>query len=318
MVSSANNATIPPGHHLAAILPSKGSALEVIHRPTPIPGPNELLIEVKSIALNPIDFYQRDFGLAVASYPAVIGSDIAGTVLSAGSSVPFDAPKPGTRVAAKAPCFAMKGAPDYGGLQACVLIPAENAVPLPQRMGFNDASLLPMAVATVWAGWYTIGLHRDTTYTAADRKGMLVWGGASSIGSAAVQVAKLMGFYVYATASEKHHEYIRSLGANRVFDYKSEDVVESIVKAAREDGVAIQMGYDAVGQLESCLEILKELKEEGVAKLASAVPLREDSPKVEGVEVKFVAVPTNEKERTEFFRFVRCFEEGCQWYEACA
>ncbi len=294
----------PSGQHLAAILPSKGSRLEVTYRPTPTPGPKELLIEVKSIALNPIDWYQREAGFAIASYPAIPGSDIAGTVLSAGSSVSSDAPGPGTRVAAFAPCFFMKGAPDYGAFQTRVLVPAANAVPLPQTMSFNEASLLPMAVATTWAGWFGIGIPRDAAYTTVDKKGMLVWGGASSIGSAAVQVAKLMGFHVYVTASEKHHEYLKGLGASKVFDYKGEGVVESIVKAAKEDGVEIQTGFDAVGQLQSCLDILKEFKGDGVAKLASAIPLSEDSPKTEGVEVKFVAAPNDEEERTESFHFI--------------
>ena len=295
----------PSGQHLAAILPSKGSALEVTHRPPPTPGPAELLIEVKSIALNPVDYYQRDYGFPpLTSYPSVLGSDIAGTVVSAGSSVPSDAPKPGTRVAAFATAFFMQGAPDYGAFQTRVLVPVANAVPLPEGMSLTEASLLPMSVETAWAGWYTIGLPRDTAYTAADKKGMLVWGGASSIGSGAVQIAKSMGFSVYVTSSEKHHEYLKGLGASKVFDYRGEDVVESIVKAAKEDGVTVQMGFDAVGQVKSCLEILKEAKGKGTAKLASARPLSEDSPKMEGVEVKFISPPEDEKERMEFFHFV--------------
>ncbi|KAL9128813.1 MAG: hypothetical protein Q9217_002594 [Psora testacea] len=294
----------PSDQHLAAILPSKGSALEVTHRLTPVPGPNELLVEVKSIALNPIDWHQRDHGFAIASYPAVVGSDIAGTVIAAGPSVPSDAPQPGTRVSAFAPCFFVRGAPDYGALQTRVLVPAVNAVPLPQAMSFNEASLFPMAVTTAWSGWYSIGVPRDTAYTAGDKKGMLVWGGASSIGSAAVQLAKLMGFTVYATASDKHHEYLKGLGASKLFDYRGEDVVGSIVKAAKEDGVTVQMGFDAVGQLEPCMEILKELKGDETAKLASAILLSEDRPRAEGVEVRFVAAPEDEEERMEFFHFV--------------
>ncbi|KAK5019256.1 hypothetical protein LTR16_000372 [Cryomyces antarcticus] len=85
--------SIPPGQHVAATIPSKGSALIVTHRPAPGPGPNELLIEVKCIALNPIDWKQRGSGFAVASYPTIVGSDLAGTVLSIGSSVPYDAPE---------------------------------------------------------------------------------------------------------------------------------------------------------------------------------------------------------------------------------
>ncbi|MCJ1264615.1 hypothetical protein MMC22_004489 [Lobaria immixta] len=292
------------GEHLAAVLPAKGSALEVVNRQTPTPGPNELLIEVKSIALNPVDHYMRDHGMFVSSYPAVLGSDIAGVVVSAGSSGPSNELKPGTRIAAFATAFYKQGAPDYGALQSRVLVPAENVVPLPQGISFNEATLLPMAVTTAWAGWYTVGLPRDTAYTAADKKGMLVWGGASSIGSAAVQIAKLMGFSVYVTASAKHHEYLKTLGATKVFDYKSENVVESIVKAAKEDEVTIQTGFDAVGQLRQCLDILKEFKGQGTSRLAEATPLSENSPKEEGVEVKFVQPSEDEKERSEHFHFV--------------
>jgi NADPH:quinone reductase-like Zn-dependent oxidoreductase len=294
----------PSGQHLAAILPSKYSAFELTHRPTPTPGPNELLIEVKAIALNPIDHHQRYLGVFIAAYPAVIGSDIAGTVITAGASVPRDAPKPGTRVAAFAPCFYMQGAPDYGAFQTRVLVPAANAVPLPDRISFNEGSVLPMAVLTTWAGLYNLGVPRDTAYTAADKKGMLVWGGSSSVGSAAVQVASLLGFTVYTTASEKHHEYLKSLGASKVFDYRREDVVESIVKAAKEDGLTIQLGYLAAGQLQSSLEILKELKGEGTAKLASAPLMPENPPNLEGVEAQFVVWPKDEEERMEFTHFV--------------
>ena len=191
------NSFIMSSQHLAAILPSKGSRLEVTYRLTPTPGPSDLLIAVKAIAVNPIDHYQRDRGLPpIAAYPAVIGSDIAGTVISAGSNVSSGAPKPGTRVTAFCPAYYVQGAPDYGALQTRALVPAVSAAPIPQGMSFRDASILPLAVLTVWSGWYSIGLARDTAFTPADKQGMLVWGGASSIGSAAIQVAKLMGFTV--------------------------------------------------------------------------------------------------------------------------
>lgn len=64
------------------------------------------------------------------------------------------------------------------------------------------------------------------------------------------------------------------------------------------------MGSDAVGQLQACLEILKESKGKGMAELASAVLSSEDPPKAEGVEVKSVASPEDEKERMWFFHFV--------------
>lgn len=296
--------TPPSGQHLAVILPSVGSALEVIHRPTPTPGPTELLIEVKSVALNPIDWIQRASGFALEVFPAVIGSDVAGIVISTGSAVPSDAPKPGTRVAAFAPCFYTKGDPDHGALQTRVLVPASNATPLPDNISFNEASLLPMAVATAWAGFYTLGVAGDTAYTPADKQGILVWGAASSVGSTVVQVARELGFRVYATASTKHHEYIKTLGASQVFEYRDDDVVSKIIDAIRDDGVTLQYGYDAVGALASCQKILSTLKPaSSTAHLASAPPVPADAPQVDGVEVKFVLPPHDEDARDEHFHF---------------
>ena len=245
----------------------------------------------------------RDIGFVIASYPAVIGSDIAGIVISAGSSVLPDAPKIGTRVAAFAPCFSKRGAPDYGAFQKKVLVPAAAAVSLPDALSFNEAALLPMAVQTAWAGWYSMGIPCDMTFKAGPNQGMLVWGGGSSVGSAAIQTANLLGFKVYATASAKHHEYLKSLGAKRVFDYKDEHVVASIVKTVREDQVALYLGYDAVGGLQPCQEILKRLNGDGT-KLVTTIPLQADSPITEGVDTVFVAAPGDWVQRMEFSRFV--------------
>lgn len=252
--------------------------------------------------LTPETLAVRDFGIVINSYPAVIGSDIGGTIIAAGSSVSL---KPGTRVAAFAPAFFVQGAPDYGAFQAKALIPASNVTPLPDSVSFNEASLLGMSVVTAWCGWYTVGLPlRDSIYTSADRKGVLVWGGASSIGNGAVQTAKMLGLTVYATASSKHHEYIKTLGAKETFDYKDDGVVEKIVKAAKGDRIELKIAFDAAGQVRSCLDVLKEFKAGDLPKLATAIPMSDQTPKEDGVEVKFVAAPTEEKPEREFFAFV--------------
>ncbi|KAF2141106.1 uncharacterized protein K452DRAFT_288480 [Aplosporella prunicola CBS 121167] len=296
----------PSSHHLAAVVPSKGSTLQIAHRPTPTPGPVELLIEVKSIALNPVDHYMRDSGYAITSYPAVLGSDIAGTVLAAGSLVPPTAFKPGTRIAAFAQCFFVHGEPAYGAFQQRVLVPAVNAVPLPESMSFNGAAVLPMAVTTAWAGFgFALGVPRDVAWRAEQGEGVLIWGGASSVGSAAVQVARLLGFKVYVTASERHHAYMKCLGASRAFEYKDEDVVERIVRAVKEDGVSMRLGFDAVGhQMQSSIEVLKRLNGGRTAKLASAARIPAGLEEMEGVKVTFVRSPEEEMARMDFFHFV--------------
>ncbi|KAL8933945.1 MAG: hypothetical protein Q9211_005495 [Gyalolechia sp. 1 TL-2023] len=289
--------------HPAAVLESKGSPLSVTTRPTPTPGPNEVLVEVKAVALNGIDNYMRESGFFLDFYPAVIGSDISGTIVATGSSATKY--KIGTRVAGYAPTFFVHGAPDYGAFQAKTLLPEANVAPLPEGLAFNEATLLPMCAMTAWSGLWTLGFPlREPLYTAQDKKGILVWGGASSIGSGTVQTAKMLGFTVYATASEKHHDYIKSLGAKHVFDYKGADVVEKIVKAIRGDGNTVQHAFDAVGQVRACMDVLKEFKSGGSPRVATAVPMFGQAPQEEGIEAKFITPPTDETERVQFFTFV--------------
>ena len=163
--------------HTAAVLPSKGSPLTITTTPTPAPGPTELLISVHSIALNPIDIYMRDAGFMISTYPAIIGSDVAGTLISSGSSVASSAPKVGSRVAAFAPCFPKRGAPDYGAFQQKVLVPAAAAVLLPDHVTMNEGAVLPMAVQTAWAGFYSIGMPLEMGFRAPPNVGDAGLGG---------------------------------------------------------------------------------------------------------------------------------------------
>jgi NADPH:quinone reductase-like Zn-dependent oxidoreductase len=287
--------------HLAAVLHEAGKPMKAENRVTPTPNPDELLLEVKSVALNPIDVYHRDFGFHISHYPTVVGYDIGGIVLAAGSDVNPAAPKVGARVAAVSATFYTEGLPDYGALQTKCVVPADYVAEIPDNMSFNEASTFGMQITTTWAGWFSIGLSNNFQVAPSEKRGCLVWGASSSVGSGAVQTAKIQGFTVYATASEKHHEYVKTLGASRVFDYKDSQVVEKIVKAAREDGITVNVGYDAVGALSQCQAILKEWKP---AKLASAPPLKPDDPVAEGVEQKFVEAPAGEKERRAHMSFV--------------
>ncbi|KAL4781771.1 chaperonin 10-like protein [Aspergillus varians] len=285
----------PPTSHRAAILPEKGSPLSITPRQTPTPGPTEVLVKVHAIAINPVDHYQRDLGFPpIPHYPTVLGSDTAGTIVSLGSEVPPDTPRPGTRVVALASGFYKENRGDYGAFQEYVLTSPENLAVLPDSVSFEEAAILPLAVFTAWNGWCVAGLDHETKYTPAngEKRALLVWGGASSVGSVAVQIAKGMGFVVYVTASAKHHEYMKELGADRVFDYRDGDAVSQIIGAARGDGVTLRIAYDAVpGSLEPTLEVLGALKGEETARIAFAPPLPADAPTVEGIETKFVLPP---------------------------
>ncbi|KAJ6107869.1 zinc binding protein [Penicillium sp. IBT 18751x] len=281
--------------HQAAIVPQKGGPLAVVQRETPTPAPNELLIEVHAVALNPVDIYQRDMGMFIQEYPAVLGSDVSGIVAKTGSSVTL---APGTRVTAFASAFMHQGSPNYGALQRYVLVSKEMVAVLPESYSFTEGCVFPMAALTSWNGWLWAGVPREDS--PKGKEGVLVWGAGSSMGSFAVQGAKLAGYTVYATASPQHHEYVKGLGASRMFDYKAGDVLEQIVDAAKEDGLAFKMGYHATGSQQLSVDVMEALRGDGEKVKLAIAPIIDASVKVpEGVETAFVSAPNDLDARYE-------------------
>ncbi|MCJ1438467.1 hypothetical protein MMC27_007857 [Xylographa pallens] len=299
------------GKHQAAVLPQKGGPLSVADRATPEPGPNEVLIEVKAVALNPVDYFQRDLGMPpVPSYPAVIGSDVAGLVAKVGSNV-SNAPPPGSRAIAFASSFYQNGSPDHGAFQKYVLAQSEGVIALPDTLSFEEGAVFPLAVLTALSGWTTVGIPLDTKFTPQDKQAVLIWGGASSVGTFAVQSAKSMGFTVYTTASPKHHEYLKKLGADAVFDYKTSDVVSQIIDTVKKDGVILRTANCVVnGSLQPTLDVLKATKGDAVAKVAHTPGPVPEGPTIDGAEIKFNLPPMDPAERNE--HVYKCFHVWLQ------
>lgn len=308
--------------HDAAVLTSRGGRLSIQKIFTQSPGPEEILINVKSIAVNPVDYYMRDSGFLLQDYPAVPGSDIAGTIAAVGANVPRSTRgtllQPGTRVAAFAMSVYTQGKPAYGAFQTQVLVPADNVTILPDNISFNQGASLPMAVLTAWSGMRTLDFSYDpqpTTTTTTDnttapptKKGLLVWGAASSIGLATVQIAsKTLGLTVYAVASGQHAAYLESLSAAAVFDYHGDraSVVGQIVSAARADHVALSHAFHATGDLQAAQEVVAAFRGPAAAVVATAVPMDAASPATDGVESRFILPPPPEHGlRDTHFAFV--------------
>ncbi|KAF2759760.1 zinc-binding oxidoreductase-like protein CipB [Pseudovirgaria hyperparasitica] len=296
-----------PQTHTAAVLVDKDThSFTFEQRATPTPGPNDILIEVHALALNPIDYMQRDRGFPAIDYPSIVGSDIGGIVVAVGSAVPSSYPQPGTRVTAFAPSFYEKGKPDYGAFQKYACVWKEMVTAIPENMGLVEASTLGMATYTAMNGIYTAGLPLDGRYTATDKKALLIWGGSASVGASMVQVARIMGITTYVTASAKNHGFLKTLGASRLFDYKDADVVQQIVAAASEDGLVLKHAYDAAGGTRQILDVLKEFKDgqEPVLASAPASIFKPDSPREPGVAVKFVKCPDEPTERSKHFDYI--------------
>ncbi|KAJ5320293.1 hypothetical protein PENANT_c010G00606 [Penicillium antarcticum] len=333
--------------HLAAVSPAKGLSFELQTRPTPKPGPSELLIAVKCVALNPADAIMRDQGLMIPTYPTVIGFDMSGLVLEIGDNVPTgdtdddSGPsfQPGiTRVAAYAVSVWKYCDPDYGAFQERCLIPWQHAVPIPgSGMTWSEAATLPVAVEVPLSAWDAMGIPRvgdafvsapvsisSTTDTngsgqktnTGKHEALLIWGASSSVGTMGVQTARLLRddpnssfAAVYATAGSLNHNYVHSLGADRVFDYNDSQVVAAIVSAAKEDGVVIRYCFLATGDLAPCQAVLKKFFEHDKAsitktsKIASAPPLPPNAKEMNGLETIFVFPSVVEAERLEQFRY---------------
>lgn len=293
----------PSGKHLAAIVPQKGGPLAVVERTTPTCGPKQLLIEVHAIAFNPVDYYQRDMGFFIEKYPAVIGSDVAGIIVQTGSDMSPSSPAIGTRVTALASSFYHKGSPDHGAMQKYILVGEDTVAVLPDSFSFVEGCVFPMAALTSWNGWLWAGISRSPI-ASSDKKGVLVWGASSSMGALAVQGAKNMGYTVYATASPQHHEYLKTLGAARVFDYKSENVSSDILDAAKEDGLTIRVAYHATGAQQVSADVISKLAAGDQGKLAIA-PIVDKSLKVpENVEAAFVNAPEGPEAREERLHWI--------------
>ncbi|KAL4810610.1 GroES-like protein [Aspergillus unguis] len=294
--------------HLAAVCPAKGEPFEIHSRPTPTPGPGELLIEVKSVALNPADYIMRAQGLLVSTYPTVLGFDMVGIVIEVGDNVPGI--RPGTRVAAYAAWAWKASNPDYGAFQEKCLVPWQHAILLPDdTISWNEAATLPVSIQVPLSAWDSLGIAKlgpvsPEPAVKPKKNALLIWGASSSVGTMGVQTARLICedpsspfAAVYATAGVPNHEYVQSLGARRVFDYKEAHVVDDILSAAREDGLVIQHSFLAMGELAQCQQVLGAfVTESQTARIASAPPIPLNAETVNGVETIFV-VPSNEEEQ---------------------
>ena len=122
--------------------------------------------------------------------------------------------------------------------------------PVPESITLEQAVVLPLAISTACSGLYPKDRLNLPLPSAANPekngKTILVWGGASSVGATAIQLAAASGVTVVTTASTANHELVKALGADYVFDYRSTTVIADIVKVLENaDFAGI---YDAIGE----------------------------------------------------------------------
>jgi NADPH:quinone reductase-like Zn-dependent oxidoreductase len=192
------------------------------------------------------------------------------------------------------------GNPEHGGFQTYTLVQASAVAKLPDTLDFKQAATLPASVATAAITLFDVfGLPLPqldpssipSTTSTNPPVGILVWSGASSAGNATIQLARLAGLTVFASASTRHHALVRSLGAAEVVDYRSPTAVSDLVSAARRAGVEICYAVDAISTEETLpfvLEFLDQFQGTGAKKLAHLWTWPEQVALPEGIEATFV------------------------------
>lgn len=147
--------------------------------------------------------------------------------------------------------------------------------PIPDSLSFEQAAVLPLAISTAAAGLYQkthLALPHPSLDPQPTGQTLLVWGGASSVGATAVQLATASGLKVVATASSRNHEFVRSLGAVAVVDYKAGGVVEELVTAIGEAGGTFAGVFDAISEPGSLKLVGAVTDRLGVSPVAVVLP----------------------------------------------
>ncbi|KAJ4353525.1 uncharacterized protein N0V89_005255 [Didymosphaeria variabile] len=274
--------------NLAALVPAAKAELVVEKRPIPTPGPDEVLVRNHFIGLNPLDWKRQLSGMFISSYPAILGTDSSGIVESVGSNVTKF--KPGDRVLGGADGM-ISQKPENASYQTYTIFRATSTSKLPSNISLEQAATLTTATITSYLMlFHVLGLPKPELKTPPPNATVLIWGGASTVGNLAIQFAKAAGLNVYAIASKKNHEYLRSLGAKLLFDYHSDTVVEDAVAAAEREGKPIAYVADtitSVATLGSVQDILSK-STATVKNVAHTAPWPEDFKKLDGINADMV------------------------------
>lgn len=224
--------------------------LEYTEAPDPTIKANEVLVEVKACALNHLDIWARGGlpGVAIP-LPHILGNDISGVVREVGALVSWVQAgdevmlQPGVSCGHCAECLAGRDnlCRDYdilgyrrdGGYAELVAAPAVNVIPKPKKLSWEEAAALPLVTVTAW--------HMLVTRAAVQPgEDVLVHAAGSGVGSIGIQVAKLRGARVIATAStEAKLEKARELGADEVVNYSNEDWPKEVKRLTGKRGVDV-------------------------------------------------------------------------------
>ncbi|MFY1675820.1 MULTISPECIES: NADP-dependent oxidoreductase [unclassified Streptomyces] len=180
----------------------------------PSPRPNEVLVRVRAAGMNPTDWKHRANGGFLGRPPFVLGWDVSGEVAEVGIGVAGF--RPGDEV------FGMLPYPfGHGSHAEYVTGPARAFTHKPAGVDHVQAGALPLVSLTAWQALVEVADVRPG-------QRVLIHAGAGGVGHVAVQIAKVLGAHVIATASGAKHDFLRSIGVDEPLDYRETDFTEAV------------------------------------------------------------------------------------------
>ncbi|HYK48948.1 MAG TPA: zinc-binding dehydrogenase [Terriglobales bacterium] len=227
---------------------------------------DQVLVRVKACAMNHLDLWVRK-GLPGVNLPHILGSDVAGEIVEVGEYVTGFSPRQRVLLAPmhfcnhcakcvaglqnQCPEFTVLGNRVDGGNCELIAAPAVNVIPIPDTLDFNQAASVPLVFLTAW---------HMLTGRASIRPGqtVLVLGGSSGVGIAAIQVAKLFHARVITTAGdEKKLEKAHALGADHGINHYQQKISEEVRKLTNKEGVDIVVEHVGAATWDESMKSLK-------------------------------------------------------------
>jgi NADPH:quinone reductase-like Zn-dependent oxidoreductase len=231
--------------------------LKYTYVPTPRPGPHEVLVKVKACALNHLDLWTLQGMPSVkVSMPHILGCDIAGEVVETGSKVHGMKLHKPVVLSPGQPCgkcnycrsgwdslcnhYKITGFQVDGGFAEYVKVPAANVIRVTDRWTYEEWASFPLVALTAWHALVTrAGLTKGEK--------VLIHSAGSGVGSAAIQIAKLLKAHVIATVgSDDKVKRAKAIGADDVINYEKKDFMLEIKRLTHGHGVDVVLEH--IGQ----------------------------------------------------------------------
>jgi NADPH:quinone reductase-like Zn-dependent oxidoreductase len=266
----------------AAWQPKPGVPLEIKDAPYTSPPADYLVVKNYAIALNPIDFKLQDIAIfPFLSYPTILGMDTAGEVAEVGSAVSTTF-KLGDRVLAQTGGVSANK-PSGSGFQEYSVVHAKMVTKIPDSLSYTDAAVMPLGITTSACGLFQdnhLALQHPSLSPESTGQTLLVWGGSSSVGVNAIQLALAAGYEVITTASPKNFKLLHGLGVSEALDYnlESADLLEKLINAFEGRTLAgvLHTAGDATGPIAICTALFSRV--EGNKFFTTTMPLPADMP----------------------------------------